>query len=101
MLVRKWIYVNGEDREQHPLMIVRMCRHNTRNRDLSEMHREMLWWLDHILSIMPANRSKFTVLIDRVGATSANQDTEFLQSVAPVFQVKEHASINSPFTGSC
>lgn len=87
MLARKWIYVNGEDRERHPLMIARMCRHDSRNRDLSEMHREMLWWLDILLSVMPADRSKFTVLIDRVNATSVNQDTEFLKSIAPVFQV--------------
>lgn len=44
---------------------------------------------------MPENKSKFTILIDRVNASSVNQDTEFVKSVAPIFQVRGKPIDNS------
>ncbi len=36
---------------------------------------------------MPENKSKYTVFLDRTGATAANQDLELCKSVAAIFQV--------------
>ena len=38
---------------------------------------------------MPENRTKYTVLIDRTGATAANQDLELCKSFSSVFQVQK------------
>lgn len=36
---------------------------------------------------MPENKTKYTVFIDRTGATAANQDLELCKSFASMFQV--------------
>jgi hypothetical protein len=48
LLRRRFLYLNGSDREGHPLLIAKMCRHDPYDRDLEEMNRQLLWWLDHV-----------------------------------------------------
>ena len=33
---------------RHPLFIARVCRHDPNDRDIDEMNRQQLWWLDHV-----------------------------------------------------
>ena len=40
-----------------------------------------------VFAAMPENKSKYTVFLDRTGATAANQDLELCQSIAGIFQV--------------
>lgn len=47
---------------------------------------EQLWWFDHLLAAMPRHKSKFTMIIDRTGATNENQDVEFLKAISKIFQ---------------
>jgi hypothetical protein len=47
-LNRKWMYLHGKDRDNHPLVVVRMARHSVDDRDIEEMKREQLWWFDHV-----------------------------------------------------
>jgi hypothetical protein len=48
LLQRKFLYLNGYDLEGHPLLIAKMSRHDPYDRDLDEMNRQLLWWLDHV-----------------------------------------------------
>lgn len=47
-LYRKWLYVHGYDRDNHPLLIAKISRHNKENRNIDEIILEQLWWLDHV-----------------------------------------------------
>ena len=47
-LLKKWIYLNGYDREGHPLLIVRMNRHRRDELELNDLIMEQLWWFDHV-----------------------------------------------------
>jgi hypothetical protein len=48
LLRRRFLFLHGCDREGHPLLIAKMCRHDPYDRDLEEMNRQLLWWLDHV-----------------------------------------------------
>lgn len=48
LLRKKFLYLHGSDLEGHPLLIAKMCRHDPYDRDLDEMNRQLLWWLDHV-----------------------------------------------------
>lgn len=47
-LSRRWIYAHGSDREGHPILVARISRHSREFRDINEVAREQLWWLDHV-----------------------------------------------------
>lgn len=40
-----------------------------------------------ILAVMPEDKTKFTILIDRVNATAANQDIEMVKAMSAMYQV--------------
>jgi hypothetical protein len=47
-LSRRWTYAHGADREGHPILVARISRHSKEFRDIHEVTREQLWWLDHV-----------------------------------------------------
>jgi hypothetical protein len=75
-------YVNGCDKEGHPLIIVISRLHDPSDRDIDELLRLCIWWIEYGVSKMPPNKSKFSVLINRSGATQANTDLEFIKHMS-------------------
>ena len=46
-----------------------------------------LWWTEQALSKLPEDKSQFVILLDRDNCENA-LDTEYLQKVAEIFQVR-------------
>eukprot|EP01038_Epipyxis_sp_PR26KG_P004551 gene4551-6423_t len=80
------LYINGTDKEGHPLFIWHAKKNIMKDRDLEERMKLVLWWCEYMISFLPDNRTKFTVLIDRTDQTPANIDLEFIQLFAKHFQ---------------
>jgi hypothetical protein len=51
-LSRHWTYAHGYDREGHPILVARIARHSKDFRDIQEVTREQLWWLDHVMTFL-------------------------------------------------
>jgi hypothetical protein len=82
------LYVHGTDREGRPLVVWRAAANVPRTRDLEETSRLLIFFTEYTLKkLMPKNKSKFTVLIDRSGFTSENSDMELMRHTASTFQV--------------
>lgn len=47
-LKSKWSYVYGYDREEHPLLIIRVNRHRRNEFTINDLIMEQLWWFDHV-----------------------------------------------------
>jgi len=84
--VKGKVWLHGTDNEGHPLIVYRSCLHLPHDRDVEEMGRMALWWAECVVSLMPPDKSKATILIDRVGAGTSNQDMEFVRHAAALFQ---------------
>jgi hypothetical protein len=54
-----------------------------------------------ILAAMPEDKTKFTILIDRVNATAANQDIEMVKAMSAMYQVSEVQGRNRSRTLTC
>lgn len=80
------MYVHGTDKEGHPLLVYRACLNNANDRDLEEMGKLVCWWMATALSVMPRDKSKITILIDRTDYESKNTDYEFVKHLSPIMQ---------------
>lgn len=80
------VYAHGMDKEGHPLVVYRAKLQNPHDRDVDEMVNMAVWWAEKIISQLPADKSKATILIDRTDAGMANSDMEFVRAMASVFQ---------------
>lgn len=80
------VFVHGVDKEGHPLVIYRAKLQIPAERNVDEMVNMAVWWAEKIVSQLPADKSKVTILIDRVDAGMANSDMEFVRALASVFQ---------------
>ena len=78
------VYAHGKDKEGHPLVLYRPRFNDPDKRDLDEMGRMVRWWAGVIISNMPPEITKCTILVDRTGAS--NPDVQFLRQFASVFQ---------------
>lgn len=85
------VYVQGTDNEGHPLMIYRVRFNVAAERDVDEMGRMIMFWLATAVKQMPADKSKFTILIDRTGFEQKNSDIEFMRHLTPIMQVYSRA----------
>lgn len=47
-LEKKWCFVHGHDREDHPLLIIKINRHLKNETNIEELIMEQLWWFDHV-----------------------------------------------------
>lgn len=45
-----------------------------------------LWWMQHAISRLPEHKSKFTVLINRVGSGRKNIDPDLSKELSKTFQ---------------
>jgi hypothetical protein len=80
------LYTHGVDKEGRPLFIVHATRHDPKNRSIEELAKAALWTVEHVLSRLPDDKTKYTVLIDRTDAGILNQDIEFTRTFSKLFQ---------------
>jgi len=84
-IVKGKLYMHGTDLEGHPLLIWRVRFNFAKDRDLDEMGRMVIWWMETAIASVK-DKSKVTVLLDRTGFKSENSDIEFCQHLTPIFQ---------------
>jgi hypothetical protein len=82
------MYVHGQDKLGHPLLIFSQCKHWAKERDMEANKRLVMWFLFQAQSVMPPNRSKLTMVIDRTNIVGDNTDIEFTKNMAAVLQVR-------------
>jgi len=80
------IYVRGVDKEGRPLLIIRARFHDPKNRTIDEMAKMVMWWTEQVISRLPDDKSKYTILLDRSDAGISNQDLEFMRCFSQLFQ---------------
>ena len=80
-------YLHGCDREGRPVLVLLARLHDPVKRNLQEMIQMTLWWTEQALAKLPADKSQFVILLDRDNCENA-LDTEYLQKVAEIFQVR-------------
>lgn len=44
-------WLPGYDKEGHPLLIWRSCKHEAGDRDMDEMIRLISWWFQHVWTV--------------------------------------------------
>lgn len=81
-------YIHGTDKDGHPLIVMNVKLFNARERDLNEQIQMSLWWLQVVTSppFMPPNKSKFSLLVNRVDSGANNIDLESDKAVLSLFQ---------------
>ena len=79
-------YIHGHDKQGRPLMIIHLRKHDLEDRDLNEMIKMTMWWVEQAIHKMPKNCSRFTVLVDRSDCEK-QVDSEYLQHISGIFQV--------------
>jgi hypothetical protein len=80
-------YSHGVDLFGHPLFIWHSCRHTANDRDIDELSRTMVWWMEYMNAKFTPDRSKYTVLIDRSNFKNENSDIELVKKLGKLFQV--------------
>lgn len=86
-LKKKKVYMHGTDLEGHPLIIYSSRMNIASERDINEMSKMVLWWVEVILKEIPYDKSKITLLIDRSNFKQENSDIEFIRHIGKLFQV--------------
>lgn len=81
------LYMNGFDKDGHPLLIWHAKLNIYNDRDLDEMGRMIIWWMEYAKHHMPKDKSKITLIVDRSDFKNENNDIEFTRHVAGYFQV--------------
>ena len=81
------LYFHGTDKEGHPLAVFSVKKHLPKERSIEEMGKMVVFWMEVAEKIYPADKSKFTVLIDRSGFKQENSDIEFVKSFGKTLQV--------------
>lgn len=83
-ICRGKVYRYGKDKDGHPLAVYRPRLNDPNTRDMDEMSKMIMWWASVIMSEMPPETSKCTILVDRTDVKSP--DIPFLRSFSSVFQ---------------
>jgi hypothetical protein len=78
--------MHGFDLEGHPVVVYRAKLQFPGDRNLDEMVNMCIWWAEKVISLLPSDKSKATILIDRIDAGMQNSDIEFVRAMAGVFQ---------------
>ncbi len=63
-------------------------KHNPADRNVAEVAKLIIWWQEWAAANMPANKSMFSVLIDRTDSGPSNFDQEVVQILATLSQSK-------------
>jgi hypothetical protein len=80
------LYLHGTDKEGHPLLVFQTSANVATVRDLEEAGRLIRYMTELVISRMPSNKSKYTILIDRTNHTHANTDTELTKYLSKALQ---------------
>jgi hypothetical protein len=78
-------YVNGFDKEGHPIIVFHTRLHNPSDRDLEELGRMVIYIFECAIKRLPPHLNKVTVMINRTGAGS-NADIEFMRHFTNIMQ---------------
>ena len=89
------LYIRGTDKEGRPLLVFRSRMSFPKERDLEEASRMLIWFAEHVSKRMPANMSKYTLLIDRTEHKSENTDMDLLKHLTGKFAVSPFVSFSS------
>ena len=79
-------YFIGYDKDGHPVLMYVTRQHNPKERDMKELAQLFFFWAEFLISKLPADRSKVTLLVNRVGSGFSNFDQEFMKQFAKVVQ---------------
>lgn len=77
--------MRGVDKQGLPIIVWNVRLHDGKNRDLAALTRLSMWWIEYALSKLPADKSKITVIMNRIDFRSENQDIEFCKRLADIF----------------
>eukprot|EP01038_Epipyxis_sp_PR26KG_P016485 gene16485-22499_t len=95
------LYIYGEDKDRHPLLIWNGKHDGTFNPSFDQMRMLFIWWADQaMLQFMPKERSKVTILmIDAVDHGGA--DSEFMKYITTEFQDRYPERLNKVIVYPC
>lgn len=80
------VYLHGVDKQGHPVVVYRSKLQIPSDRNLDEMLKMCVWWAERVISLLPDDKSKVTILVDRSDSGMQNSDMEFVRAMAGVFQ---------------
>jgi len=79
-------YIHGHDKDGHPLIVFNVRLNWPKERDFDEQVRMSVWWVQQAIASLPPDKSKFTLLINRIGSVQGNIDVEIDKAVLTIFQ---------------
>lgn len=79
-------YFIGYDKDGHPVLLYVSRQHDPKDRDPQELARMLFFWAEYLISKLPPDRTKVTLLLNRVGSGFNNFDQEFMKQFAKVGQ---------------
>jgi hypothetical protein len=78
---------NGVDKEGRPLLIWTSKLNVASDRDLEQVGKTLIWWTEYASRQLPPHLSKYTIILDRTGATRENADFDLMKYITQVLQV--------------
>ena len=82
------LYRHGFDRQGHPLLVYTARNHVPGESSPQDTMRLIIWVIEECVRTMPPTHTKFTLLLNRAGATFANFDQSFIKDNSGVIQVR-------------
>mmetsp|Transcript_11222 Transcript_11222/g.10836 ORF Transcript_11222/g.10836 Transcript_11222/m.10836 type:complete len:301 (+) Transcript_11222:75-977(+) len=80
------VYLHGQDKNKHALIVYRGRLNFPKERDIVEMIKMCIWWMETAIAALPEDKSQITFLFDRTGSSSTNMDVDFVKALAKVMQ---------------
>lgn len=83
------LYQRGFDRDGRPVLVWAVRNNIVAERDMAQLTNVLIWWMEYtIRKVMPENRSKYTIIMDRSDFKRENADTDFMKNIASTLQVR-------------
>ncbi|XP_059067006.1 uncharacterized protein LOC131075952 isoform X1 [Cryptomeria japonica] len=84
-LEKKKIFIQGFDKQGHPIGVILAARHNS-DRDLEEFKRLVVYGFDKICACLPSEQEKFTIIADLEGWGYKNTDIRAYLAALEIMQ---------------
>ena len=78
--------MHGYDKQGRPLIIYEPALNDPKTRNLDQMAKMFLWWMQYAVTKLPDHKTKFTVLINRINSGKKNFDPDLSKALSGVFQ---------------